>query len=297
LVESFIIISTNLKLRKIITIINDVISVNINRRIVLNNNSKTIRDLVNSLNSVFEKMSKSDNELVVNSNMMKRMISNISHDFKTPLTSLIGYIELIQGSDGLDIAEIKEYLKVIYDKSLFLNNILDNFFYMARLDSNDEKLNIEKINISEAIREQFVLFYEYLKKMGKEPAIEIPEEDIYVVADKMSVNRIINNLLSNSLKYGSDGDTIGISLKDGKDYTYIEIWDNGKGISERDLPLIFERLFTAEDSRNAKLSGTGIGLSIVKQLVNKNKGTISVQSTPFKKTSFIFTLPKYNDFK
>ncbi len=287
-----IIVSMNKKLKYIKIVLDDVIKGNINRRVTLNNSTKSIADLVNDTNSILDNMCEIQNEKVKKTNMMSRMMSNISHDFKTPLTSLIGYIELIKQSDDLSKEELREYLDIIHNKAYYLNSTLENFFYLSRLESKDEKLNIEEINLTDVIQEQIVFFYNDFKKLGISPDIKIHEEDMYVLADKISVSRILNNLLGNSLKYGKDGDKVGVSTKEDSDYVYVEVWDNGKGIDSKDLKLIFERLYTVEDSRSTMLSGTGIGLSIVKQLVEGNKGTISVESTSFKRTSFTFSLIK-----
>jgi len=286
--------SINKKLKYIRLVLDDVISGNSNRRIMLNNNSKSIEGLVNNINSIIEDMCRVDDDNIKQTIIMKKMISNITHDFKTPLTSLIGYIELIKECKDLSESEVKEYLDVIHNKAYFLNSTLDNFFYLSRLESKDEKFNIEEINLTDIVQEQIIFFYEDFQNLEIEPSISMPEKDIFVLADKTSINRILNNLLSNSLKYGKDGDKVGISVTDDSSYVYVEVWDNGKGILDHDLPLIFERLYTVEESRSSKLSGNGIGLSIVKQLVKYNKGTISVKSVPFEKTVFTFSLIKSN---
>lgn len=287
-----IIVSTNRKIKYINIVLKDVLLGNKNRRVMLNNNIKSITDLVNNINSIVDNMCEIENEKVKKTDTMSRMISNISHDFKTPLTSLIGYIELIKESDDLSVEELREYLDIVHNKAYYLNSTLEDFFYLSRLESNDAKFHIEKINLTDVIQEQIVFFYNDFKNLGISPIIEIHEENLYVLADKISVSRILNNLLSNSLKYGKDGNKVGVLTREDNNNVYVEVWDNGKGISNKDLKLIFERLYTVEDSRSAMLSGTGIGLSIVKQLVKSNKGTISVESIPFEKTSFIFSLPK-----
>jgi signal transduction histidine kinase len=287
-----IILYSNKKIKLIKVILDDIVEGNINRKVMLYNSSKNIAGLVNNINQITDNMCELEAQKTKQKNMISRMISNISHDLKTPLTSLVGYIELIKESDNLSKEELKEYLDVIHNKALYLNRTLENFFYMSRLESMDEKLNIEQVNLTDIIQEQIVFFYNDFKNQGITPAIEMPEEDIYVYADKVSVNRILNNLLSNSLKYGKDGNTVGLSISQDDRFVYVEVWDNGKGISEKDLEHVFERLYTAEESRSAALRGTGIGLSVVKQLVKINKGSISVESIAFKRTSFKFSLPK-----
>ncbi|MCR3760974.1 sensor histidine kinase [Clostridium felsineum] len=294
LILILLIISTVTKINYIKKILEDVIAGNFSRKIMINNNFKFIANLVSNINLITDKLQEAKNDNLEKADIMSKMVSNISHDFKTPLTSLIGYVELIKQSKNLSLEEINEYLDIIHNKACYLNSTLENFFYLSRLEANDEKFNIQKINLSDVIQEQVLFFYNDFKTIGITPVLECPKEEVYVLADRVSVGRILNNLLSNSLKYGKDGNKVGIHIYEDKDYIYTEVWNNGKGIDKKDLPLVFNRLYTAEESRNSKLSGNGIGLSIVKELVKGNKGSISVKSISFKKTAFTFSLPKIN---
>ncbi|URZ01904.1 sensor histidine kinase [Clostridium felsineum] len=294
LILILLIISTVTKINYIKKILEDVIAGNFSRKIMINNNFKFIANLVSNINLITDKLQEAKNDNLEKADIMSKMVSNISHDFKTPLTSLIGYVELIKQSKNLSLGEINEYLDIIHNKACYLNSTLENFFYLSRLEANDEKFNIQKIKLSDVIQEQVLFFYNDFKTIGITPVLECPKEEVYVLADRVSVGRILNNLLSNSLKYGRDGNKVGIHIYEDKDYIYTEVWNNGKGIDKKDLPLVFNRLYTAEESRNSKLSGNGIGLSIVKELVKGNKGSISVQSISFKKTAFTFSLPKIN---
>lgn len=292
LILVFFIISTVVKINYIKKVLEDVISGNFSRKVMINNNLKFIADLVNIINSITDKLQEAKNDNLEKADIMSKMVSNISHDFKTPLTSLIGYVELIKQSRNLSLEEIDEYLDIIHNKACYLNSTLENFFYLARLEANDEKFNIQEINLTDVIQEQVLFFYNDFKAIGITPILECPKDDVYVLADRIAAGRILNNLLSNSLKYGKDGNKVGVRVYEDEDYVYTEVWNNGKGIDKKDLPLIFNRLYTAEGSRNSKLSGNGIGLSIVKELVMGNKGSISADSISFKKTSFTFSLPK-----
>ncbi|URZ17793.1 sensor histidine kinase [Clostridium felsineum] len=294
LILILLIISTVTKINYIKKILEDVIAGNFSRKIMINNNFKFIANLVSNINLITDKLQEAKNDNLEKADIMSKMVSNISHDFKTPLTSLIGYVELIKQSKNLSLGEINEYLDIIHNKACYLNSTLENFFYLSRLEANDEKFNIQKINLSDVIQEQVLFFYNDFKTIGITPVLECTKEEVYVLADRVSVGRILNNLLSNSLKYGRDGNKVGIHIYEDKDYIYTEVWNNGKGIDKKDLPLVFNRLYTAEESRNSKLSGNGIGLSIVKELVKGNKGSISVKSISFKKTAFTFSLPKIN---
>lgn len=220
------------------------------------------------------------------------MISNISHDLRTPLTSMLGYIEMLQNDTSLTLNEKKEYLEVIENKGETLRNLIDEFFKLSKIDSDDIKLEIKKIDITEVIRQCLISFLKDFESKEINPVIQIPEKEIYIDADEKSILRILQNIIGNSLKYGNSGKVIGIRLKENKDKVTIEIWDKGKGIKKEDLPYIFKRLYTVEQSRNSNLKGSGIGLTIVKKLVEKHNGTVEVESIPYEKTTFKVTLLK-----
>ena len=168
---------------------------------------------------------------------------------------------------------------------------MEEFFQVSKLDSNDVRLEIIEVNISEIIRESILSFFNEIKKLEIEPKINIPEEDIYVFGDEKALNRILSNLINNALKHGSQAKTIGIDLKYVENKVYINIWDDGVGIPIDEIEYVFDRLYTVEKSRKLNLKSSGLGLTIVKKLVKALDGTISVSSTSFEKTVFTVTLP------
>ncbi|HZD59784.1 MAG TPA: ATP-binding protein, partial [Anaerolineae bacterium] len=127
---------------------------------------------------------------------------------------------------------------------------------------------------------------------GITPELQIPDKPLYIWGDPYSVERILENLLSNAIRYGRSGGIIGVGLREGPDKIWIDVWDRGRGIPPYDLPYIFDRLYTAESSRNSALQGSGLGLAITKRLVEKQHGEIFVESTPHEKTTFSFYLNK-----
>ncbi|EET88123.1 histidine kinase [Clostridium carboxidivorans P7] len=223
---------------------------------------------------------------------IKKMISNISHDLRTPLTSMLGYIELVLNDNTLSEEEKRKYIEIVYNKGNHLYSLMEEFFQVSKLESKDVKLDIRKVNISEIIRQNIISFFNELKKRDMEPQINIPEEDIYAFGNEKAVNRILSNLINNSLKYGSEGTTIGVNLTYDKNNVFISVWDNGVGIPKEEIDYVFDRLYTVEKSRKLNLKSSGLGLTIVKKLVEALGGTISVSSIPFEKTAFTFTLPK-----
>lgn len=287
-----IIIFQNIKINKISKALIEITNGNFNERIKFRDYNKSVKLLIINLNRLIDKFQE-----VVSLNKQyeedrKKMISNISHDLRTPLTSMLGYIEMLQTDTSLSLNEKKEYLEVIENKGETLRNLIDEFFKLSKIDSDDIKLEIKKIDITEVIRQCLISFLKDFESEEINPIIEIPEKEIYIDADEKSILRILQNIISNSLKYGNSGKVIGISLKENKDKITIEIWDKGKGIKKEDLPYIFKRLYTVEQSRNSNLKGSGIGLTIVKKLVEKHNGTVEVESIPYEKTTFKVTLLK-----
>ncbi|WP_294370880.1 sensor histidine kinase KdpD [uncultured Clostridium sp.] len=281
------------KIKYMCLVLDDVINGNLNQRIRFQNKIGFLNELTLKINGIIEKFQVVNKENIYHEESQKRMISNISHDLRTPLTSMLGYMELIFERDNLDQTKKKEYLKIIYDKGNFLYDLMEEFFQVSKLDSNDINLNFKNINLSEIIRQNIISFFSEIQKLNIEPEINIGEKDIYLLCDEKIMNRILNNLINNSLKHGTGASKIGINLSSDSMYVYIEVWDNGSGIAADDINHIFDRLYTAEKSRSAAMKSSGLGLTIVKKLVESLEGSIVVKSTPFKKTSFLIKLPNH----
>lgn len=281
------------KIKYMCLVLDDVINGNLNQRIRFQNKIGFLNELTLKINGIIEKFQVVNKENIYHEESQKRMISNISHDLRTPLTSMLGYMELIFERDNLDQTKKKEYLKIIYDKGNFLYDLMEEFFQVSKLDLNDINLNFKNINLSEIIRQNIISFFSEIQKLNIEPEINIGEKDIYLLCDEKIMNRILNNLINNSLKHGTGASKIGINLSSDSMYVYIEVWDNGSGIAADDINHIFDRLYTAEKSRSAAMKSSGLGLTIVKKLVESLEGSIVVKSTPFKKTSFLIKLPNH----
>jgi len=287
-----LIVFQNIKLFKISKALTEIISGNFNERIKFRDYNKSVKNLIINLNRLIDKFQEIAAVNKQYEDDRKKMISNISHDLRTPLTAMLGYVEMLQTDTSLSLNDKKEYLQVIETKGEVLRRLIDEFFSLSKIDSDDINFEFKKIDITEVTRQCALSFLKDFEAKEITPVIEIPEKEIYITADIKSINRILQNIISNSLKYGSSGKLIGISLKENKDNVTIDIWDKGKGIKKEDLPYIFERLYTGEKSRNSNLKGSGIGLTIVKKLVEKHNGKIEVESLPYEKTSFKITLFK-----
>ncbi|WBW99666.1 sensor histidine kinase [Oceanirhabdus sp. W0125-5] len=260
-------------------------------RLKFENASKDKKKLLNNINILMDKHQEIFMENKKYIEQHRRMISNISHDIRTPLTSLIGYIELSKSED-INLEKRMDYLNIAYSRGIVLKNMIEEFFHMSKLESDDIEIKIEKVNLSEVLRNNIISFISDFEKNHIHPEINITENEVYIQGDVVCLNRIIANLISNSIKYGYEGKMIGIELSEDNEAVVLKIWDKGKGIHKEELPFIFERLYTGEKSRNRKLQGSGLGLAITKNLVEKMSGNITVESTPFERTTFTVTFNK-----
>lgn len=224
---------------------------------------------------------------------MKTMLSNISHDIKTPLTIILGYSEMILNDENLSREKMRDLLQIVHLKTVEVLELLERFFELAKLESEDKTVEVSKVNISEICRNKILEYYTILTSKEFEVSIMIPDEEIYAWGNELELERILNNLISNAIKYGADGKMVGIEVRSDENKVYIEVMDKGKGISEIHKDHVFERMYTLEDSRNRLYQGSGLGLTITKRLVEKLGGEIFLESIPFQKTAFIVELKRF----
>ena len=217
----------------------------------------------------------------------KKMLANISHDIKTPLTVILGYLEIM----SLNHAD-NEMLKKVETKANQVMNLINQFFTLAKLESGDTNINLGKVNINEICRENVLEFYDILLQKDFDVDLFIPETAIFVQGEKEALQRILYNLLSNVIRYGSDGKYLGVFLRQDKGNVYIDVVDKGKGIEQEFASNVFDRLYTMEDSRNREIQGNGLGLTIAKNLAKQLEGDIFLDSIPNVKTTFTVSLKK-----
>ncbi|MFJ7890887.1 sensor histidine kinase [Lysinibacillus xylanilyticus] len=223
---------------------------------------------------------------------MKKMLANISHDLKTPLTVVLGYTEMLQLKQSLSEEEQRRLLKGIHSKSLEVLKIIHTFFDLAKLEAGDTDYPMTKINVNEICRKNILSFYDMVTSMGLEIDIAIPEMSVYAFGNEEALDRVLNNLLSNAVAYGAAGNIIGLTVRDDDTNIFIDVWDRGKGIDEYHIDNVFERMYTLEDSRNKSFQGSGLGLTITKRLVELMGGSIQLSSIPYEKTIFTVSLKR-----
>lgn len=269
---------------------------NMNQRIRIYTYNKNLKIMAAEINKTIESFQNVLADKKTDEQMRKVLISNVSHDLRTPLTSLLGYIEVLKTDDQLSSDEKQEYIEIIEQKAKSIYAMMEDFFQLAKLEANDEIITVKRMNITEIIKRIIFSYYHDLEQANIVPIIDLPQEDIFAYVDERAFTRIINNLITNSLKYGKDGNYLSIKLRQDQDFVWVDVTDKGKGIPSKELQSIFERTYTLEHSRNRNFQGTGLGLTIVKKLIEKHNGQITVQSVPFDHTTFSFSLPK-NDLR
>lgn len=223
---------------------------------------------------------------------MKKMLSNISHDLKTPLTVVLGYTEMLKLKQSLNEEERQRLLTGVHSKTLEVLKIIHTFFDLAKLEAGDTDYPMTKINVSEICRKNILSFYDMITSMGLEIDIAIPEISAYAHGNEEALDRVLNNLLSNAVAYGAAGNIIGLTVRNDDTNIFIDVWDRGQGIDEYHIDNVFERMYTLEDSRNKSFQGSGLGLTITKRLVELMEGSIQLSSIPYEKTIFTVSLKR-----
>lgn len=204
--------------------------------------------------------------------MKKKLISNLSHDVRTPLVSVIGYLEAIV-ENRVKEQHREEYINTAYQKSLLLKEQVNQLFEFVQSDANEIELSLEKIDVCEMTRQILIDFLPVVDTAQMEFDIRIPDEEIYSLVDKKSFIRIVENVVKNTLIHAKEGKYLGVFLHKEEGKIFIDIADRGKGISDEHLPYIFERLYKVE---NVRSRGGGLGLAIAKELSNKMNGDVEV---------------------
>lgn len=225
-----------------------------------------------------------------NDNSRRELIANVSHDLRTPLASLQGYLEtLLLKKDTLSELEISEYIKTAYENSQRLQKLISELFELASLENNDATLHFESFSMSELAQDVSQKFKLKAKNKGIKLETKIPEIPAFVSADIGLIQRALENLLDNAIKYTPEGGEVEIALSLGDATVVTVIKDSGQGISEDEAQHIFERFYRIEKHRDQ--DGSGLGLAIVKRIIQLHNSTIFVSPAENSGTVFSFNLP------
>lgn len=255
-----------------------------------------VGDLIVSFNRMSIELKKANDLKERYEQNRKELIAGISHDLKTPITSIVGYVDAIQTGVAQTEEKKEKYLSIIESNAQYTNKLIDDLFLFSKLDINQMQYNFEELPICEFLQDVIIEKQLELEEEGIEVtySMEIEEEKFIPIDGKM-VYRIMANILSNAVKYGDRKQPkIHIRALDYGEGVKVSIQDNGRGISEENVDQIFDVFYREDVTRNKEVGGTGLGLAIAKQLVEAHGGSITAESTLGEGTTITFTLDKKN---
>ena len=256
-----------------------------------------ISELCQDFEEMRQRLRDSTEEKVQYDRDNKELISNISHDLKTPITAVKGYVEGIMDGVADTPEKMDKYIRTIYNKANEMDRLINELTFYSKIDTNRIPYTFSKINVTD-------YFDDCIEEVGLDleaKGIELSyfnyaDKDTMVIADAEQLKRVINNIIGNSVKYiDKPKGYISIRVKDVGDFIQVEIEDNGKGIAAKDLHNIFDRFYRTDASRNSSKGGSGIGLSIVKKIVEDHGGKIWASSKLGAGTIMFFVLRKYQE--
>ena len=262
------------------------------------NRHDEIGELIYDFEVMRKKLKESAEEKIQNDKESRELISNISHDLKTPMTAIKGYVEGIMDGIADTPEKMDRYVRTIYNKTMDMDKLINELTLYSKIDANKIPYNFNKINVAE-----------YFDDCVSELKVELESKNIelgyfnyadkaaVIIADPEQLKRVINNIISNSVKYMSTDrkGIINIRISDADDFVQFEIEDNGKGIAQKDVQYIFDRFYRTDSSRNSAQGGSGIGLSIVKKIISDHGGQIWATSKEGTGTVMHFVLRKYKN--
>ena len=240
-----------------------------NRRLTLAYPNKDLEDLLQEMNNYLEKTQMEKIKSTRREKEIRKEIENISHDLRTPLTSILGYLELIKDED-ITKEEKYEYIYIVERKSRDLKDLIQSFYDLSRLEANEYKVDIKTIDIHKELMEQLLIYYNDFDKKGIDVELDIGEEAINIQGDLNIIGRIFTNLIQNAIKYAKD--TFKVCMKQSNDNIDIIFSNNFENLDEGDVEKLFKRFYMKEKSRNNQSSG--LGLTITKLLVETINGNI-----------------------
>lgn len=247
------------------------------------------------------KLKENADEKVEDESKNRELITNISHDLKTPITAIKGYVEGIMDGVADSPEKMDKYIKTIYNKANDMDRLINELTIYSKIDNNRIPYSFLRINVSDYFSDCIEDVGVELESKGIElNYTNLVPTDVRIIADPEQLRRVINNIISNSVKYmdkEKEKGIIDIRILNDSDSIRVEIEDNGRGIPAKDLPNIFERFYRTDASRNSSKGGSGIGLSIVKKIVEDHGGYIWATSKENEGTCMHFVIRKYEETK
>ncbi|MCI1923898.1 MAG: HAMP domain-containing histidine kinase [Lentilactobacillus buchneri] len=254
------------------------------------------QSVVESINALVDSVIKSMDEERAIESSKDELITNVSHDLRTPLTSILGYLGLIQDKQYKSQEDLLKYTEIAYLKAKQMKSLVDNLFEYTKVKQTGTPLSINRIDLSQMMEQLVASFELEAKKSGLQISAQGTEKPLYIEADAEKIGRVFNNLISNAIKYGKGGKHIYLTCRVGKpNEAVIHVSNDGPEIPKKSLNQIFERFYRVEGSRNKDTGGSGLGLAIAQSIIDLHGGYIVVTSEHHL-TTFAIHLPfKHGD--
>ncbi|HDR7455215.1 TPA: HAMP domain-containing histidine kinase [Bacillus cereus] len=249
-----------------------------------------LMQIQHSFNVMSEKLDKIEKEKKRLEETKQKMLVDLSHDLRTPITTVQGYVDALQLGIITEKGERERTLNVIYNKIRIIAVLTEDIFELSKLEHSDYPFEVHPTDVSEFIRELLVEYYDLFQAKRLILQYQIPSKEVIAPINNRLLYRAISNIISNALQYNTAGTTVFVSLNENESKVYINIIDNGIGIPEDMKQSIFDAFVRVDDSRENN-GGSGLGLTIAKHIVEKHGGSINLDSTK-KKTHFCISLPK-----
>jgi len=258
---------------------------------ILVHHESTYGELILEINHLYEAYELIKVDKKIQAERSKQLLSNLSHDIRTPLTSIIGYVDALNDGVITSEEELQEFFGILSMKSKNLKHLTDQIFNVARIDAEDVTMTFEYLELNEFLRNIMIDFLPQFEKYSINFVNEIKESRFMVYGDRIGLTRIFQNILKNAIQHGKDGKVIGVRTRIENKYYRVIIWDRGRGIPKEKQKHVFERLFKVDDARKFGSSNSGLGMSIAKKLVDKHDGRIDLRSQENQLTEFFVELP------
>jgi len=255
----------------------------------------SLQDVITSVNTLVDSVVQSmDDErqavLAKNEQLRANMLRAISHDLRTPLTSIIGYLGLIEDKQYRSEQDILQYNHIAYEKAKQMKGMVDDLFEFTKVQQHGAPLNFMKVDLDPLLEQVSASFELEAEKKGIEISTHVDPKPLMIEADPEKLGRVFSNLVSNALKYGHGATWIKLSASRYHEMIIVKVANNGEPIPQKSLKHVFDRFYRVESSRSKATGGTGLGLAIVKGVVDRHHGQVSVASDE-KETAFTVVLP------
>ncbi|ABJ68737.1 sensor histidine kinase [Pediococcus pentosaceus] len=246
--------------------------------------------VVDSVNSLVDSVISSMEEERALKQSKDDLITNVSHDLRTPLTSIIGYLRLIEDRQFKNEDDILKYTHTAYLKSIQMKSLVEDLFEYTKVSQSNPHLTINTINVDSMLQQLAASFELEAKQKHFVITSQCTPKDLEITGDAEKIGRVFNNLITNALKYGNGGKNIFLSAKQINDTVIFEVANDGEKVPAEALGKLFDRFYRVEGSRSKATGGTGLGLAIAQSIVEMHNGTIEAHSND-KRTSFVIQLP------